>query len=454
MLNKTPFILLLSLAGLLGITVGGVVAAGSRLAILSVALLVLTLIVCRKRNISKRYLIVISILIAGFWRGHITTHPKSNLTVTNYVNQSDITLTAVVAEPPEIFETSQRLRLTVIRPVDRPETLIGEILVTTRPYPRYEYGDQLKVKGELRLPLSTEQESIFPQSPLVLAGYPTMEKIVACQGNPLISTAYKVRARAETVLNRLLPEPEAALANGILLGVKKSIPSNFRENLIRTSTIHTVVVSGFNLSIVVNSLIGLTAFFGRSLSLILAAFGILGYSLLVGFSYPVLRALIMGLIVLLAKVKGREGDALTALFTSAALIAFNDPYSLGEISFQLSFLATFGLLIFSPVFQEVFKRWPKIIREPLGTTLAAQVAVFPVIVANFGEISFVAPLANTLIFLLVPPIMYLSALLTFLGLINLQLAAYLTGPVYLPLNLFVAIVNGLGSLSWASLKVF
>jgi len=176
----------------------------------------------------------------------------------------------------------------------------------------------------------------------------------------------------ERNINRFFPEPEASLLSGIVLGVQRNFPPTFKENLKRTGTTHIVVVSGTNITLVMMIFMVFSPYLGRRTMLTLSLIGILIYVFLVGFDPPVLRALIMFIPVYFAQMYGREGNVFTNFIFAADVILFTNPLLIENISFQLSFGATLGLILIFPILKQLIKL-PDIIREGLLVSLSAQI---------------------------------------------------------------------------------
>ena len=259
---------------------------------------------------------------------------------------------------------------------------------------------------------------------------------------------------AQTLDNNL-PYPQSAILAGILLGVDKNLPVALKNDLKATSTIHMIVVSGQNLSIVAGFLIGLAGFLGRKKALILSLGLIAFYSILTGFEVPVVRAAIMVSLAYLAQILGRENlSSWRALvFAAALMLAFNPLLLLHDTGFQLSFLATFGVIAVAPIIVKRLSKVPSILREDLGVTIAAQVMVLPVIVYNFGQLSLFGIVANLLILWSIPLVMVSGFLVLALGLID-NLLGTLAGLIpSILLTYFIYIVEFFAKLPGASLQV-
>jgi competence protein ComEC len=202
-----------------------------------------------------------------------------------------------------------------------------------------------------------------------------------------------------------------------------------------------VVVSGTNVMYLVSGLMWLGGFLRRSLRAFFVTLTLLAYALMVGGGAAVWRATLMGLTVLLAAVLGRRRLAQEALFASAAVLLLVDPRGLWRIGFQLSFAATAGILFLQDYLSQKLQDMPSKVQEGLVTTLAAQIAVLPILAHNFQTISIVSPLSNLLTFLLVPALTVGGAVVGLAALICFPLGKLLAPLMYVPAGLFVAIVK-------------
>jgi competence protein ComEC len=224
-------------------------------------------------------------------------------------------------------------------------------------------------------------------------------------------------------LNAIVPEPEAALGAGILLGVRSSIAPEISDAFAVAGLTHVVAISGWNIAIIatlVGNLLGGAR--GRSGGRVLvpvttgAAIG--GYVLLVGASPSVVRAALMAGALVTGRIAGSRAHAASALMLAAEVMLLAAPPVLWDVGFQLSALATAGLIGFAAPIGARLPRLPGWIREPLALTLAAQLATLPVILTSFERLSIVAPLANVAIVPLVPLVMLGCAIAAPIGAVD------------------------------------
>lgn len=265
---------------------------------------------------------------------------------------------------------------------------------------------------------------------------------------PKIELFSQTRQIIDQKITELLPSPQAQLLSGILLGEKKDIPASLRLALRDTSTIHIVVVSGQNLSLLAGFILALSGLIKRKLAIILAFLAIVFYVVLTGAQVPVLRAALMVTFTFLAQIFGRESDSIWVLVLVAGLMLLINPLWILNLSFQLSFLATLGVVTVTPIFLKYLKSLP-LIGQDLAVTIGAQLLVMPVIVQNFHQVSLVGILANLLVLWTIPYIMITGTVMIIVASIWNFAGVVLSFIVSSLLTYFVYVVEFFSSLPFA-----
>lgn len=264
-----------------------------------------------------------------------------------------------------------------------------------------------------------------------------------------------------SLINQYLPEPEASLLNGMLFGEIVGFSRQFYQDLITTGTIHVVALSGMNITILTNIVSKITLPLGRRLSSIVSILAVVGFILFVGPSPTVVRAGIMGVLTFIAIYFGRQNLTLFSLFIAGALMIIVNTSIIKDVSFQLSFLATLGIIVFVPQALKP-KKEKKLLKgaaiqiktvflENLRTTLAAQIATLPVIAFTFSRISSVSPLTNVLVGWSVSLITVLGLSLCLIGIVFFPLGQIIAWFTYVLLHYFVVVVNLTAKIPYASL---
>ena len=220
----------------------------------------------------------------------------------------------------------------------------------------------------------------------------------------------ELRRDAGELLTRVLPEPEAGLAAGILIGLRDRVDRGVAATFTTAGVSHIVAISGWNIAIVAAAIGAVAGGLGRRRRTVVTTAAIIAYIAFAGASPSVLRAGAMAGVVLLARETGRAGRAAAALGWAVALLLLVDPGLIGDAGFQLSTLATGGLIAWATPLTERLDRWtrgrlPRWLRESLGVSLAAQAATLPVVLMSFGRLAVIAPAVNLLVVPLVAPAM-------------------------------------------------
>lgn len=283
------------------------------------------------------------------------------------------------------------------------------------------------------------------------------------------------------VVNQLLPEPHAGLMNGILFGTKATLSKPLMQDLISSGTLHIVALSGMNITLL-SAMVG-TVFlkiFSRRVSSILSIVVIIGFILFVGISPSVIRAGVMGVIGLLAIVFGKKNWPLYTWILAVIILLILSPTWLTDVSFQLSALATLGIILFggknvmtvdrnlkldtkdqvsrfqpqglSSRFKFLSSTVWSLIEDDLRVSLAAQVFTIPIFLFHFHRISLVSPLANVLIAWTIAPITILGWIIAVLGVIWLPLGIIISWVCWLLLQYLLIVVTVTSSLPFSSIQ--
>ncbi|MCX7781702.1 MAG: ComEC/Rec2 family competence protein, partial [Negativicutes bacterium] len=205
----------------------------------------------------------------------------------------------------------------------------------------------------------------------------------------------------QAMLAAMTPE-QSAILTGMLFGGYEGIPQNVVKDFAATGLIHILSVSGTHIALVGGAILwlGRAARLRRSFIVLMAAAAIVLYSMLAGFTPPVVRSAVMGLVALLAVLLGRGKDAAAALALSALAMLIHTPGLLYDLSFQLSFAATAGLVFLYPATVQKLTSLTGmhgLAAAGLAVTFAAQLSVLPLLAWYFNSLSLSAFAANVLI---------------------------------------------------------
>ncbi len=379
----------------------------------------------------------------------------------------EVTLRGVVVKEPDIREKGDRLSISVHELVVGSSTITvsAGTLVLAPPHSGISYGDEIEASGKLRLPEAFETgEGRAFNYPYYLAAYGIVyelafaktKKLSSGHGNSILSAAISLKHFYVRGMGAALPEPEAGLASGITVGDKRSLGSELTEEFQKVSLIHMVVLSGYNITVVMDAAARLLAFAPRTAQFGTAGFIALFFVLMSGGAASAVRAGSMALIGVFARATSRVFLAARALGVVAFLMVLWDPFTLAfDPSFQLSALATLGLIFFTPLFTEkltwITERFA--IRETAAATLGTQTAVLPLLLYQNGEFPLYALPANLLALIPVPLAMLFSLIAAVAGMLFGTYAVPFGAPAYILLAYIVGVAHVFSSLPFASVSI-
>ncbi len=226
------------------------------------------------------------------------------------------------------------------------------------------------------------------------------------------------------LISSYLPEPHASLMNGITFGIELDRGTTFYDQLKIVGLVHIVVLSGMNISLLSAVVINILIPLGKIPALLLSILAIVSFVSFVGLDPPVVRAAVMGSLVLLATALGRKPIPFYLLGISAVVLLLAQPDWISSVSFQLSYAATTGILLFTKpqtLFEEVanplLRLW-NYVKIELRTSLAAQAFTAPIIWYHFEEVSIISPIANVIVSWTIAPIMIIGSIAAVVGSIS------------------------------------
>ncbi|MDD4860033.1 MAG: ComEC/Rec2 family competence protein, partial [Dehalococcoidales bacterium] len=393
-----------------------------------------------------------------------------------YNNSGTIGIKGVIAADPEIRDKVTHLRLSAreINLNTNWQPIEGTALVFVPNYPAYRYGDLLEITGKPETPPQLNDFDyrgyLSHQGIYTTVTYPGIRLLSQSNGSPVMTWLYSLRRQMALTLAQALPEPQASLAQAIVLGIRETMPQALKDDFARTGTTHLLAISGLNLTIIAGMLvaIGMRLFGKRHYLYVWLALAVIWlYALLTALNPPVVRGAVMASLFLIAELLGRQRNALPALCLAAAAMTAFTPHILGDASFQLSFLAMAGLILIAPALQSMGRRVvtatsgeegaltavANITNDSLSVSLAAIIAVWPVVAYYFGIFSPAGPLATLLTLPVMPAIITVGALAALFGLPFLPLAQALGWLLWLFLSYMLLVVSLLAKLPLAAVEV-
>lgn len=392
--------------------------------------LILAAAVLRGPGRGPRVALCVGVVLVGIglgaWRGAATALPTGPDSVIGHIGPISWQVVGTVVEEPRPRADRQQAildELVLAADEQPPHPVSGRLLVWLPRSQPTQAGDRVALEARLETPRDFEGFAygayLARQGIGAVAGAYRAE-VVEHRLGVVPEALGGLRHGLQAGLNALVPEPEAALASGILLGIRTSIAPEVNDAFARAGLTHVVAISGWNIAIVAAMASAATRpltrlWGGRYAAIAVAGVMVGGYVLLTGASPSVVRAALMAGGLVIARVGGSRAHALSALLLAALVMLIAAPPVLWDVGFQLSALATAGLIWFAAPLEARLGRWPALVREPVALTLAAQLTTLQVILLNFERVSLVAPLANVAVVPLVPLVMLCSAVAAVVG---------------------------------------
>ena len=351
---------------------------------------------------------------------------------------------------PERRDTSLHVHMEVSA-IDGEEAH-GKLLAQLPRDTQISYGDTVTIRGRIEAPQAFETDTgrLFDYPAYLRARHISAVTRYAelgereAAGPSLSGALFSLKHLFTKSLERIFPEPSGSLLEGLLLGERRGLPKELTDAFVASGLIHVVVLSGYNISIVSEGVLRTLSYFPRVIGVGAGGVVMLLFVVMVGAGATAVRALVMGLIAVLARYFGRSALALRSLgVAGAAMVLWNPSTLLFDPSFILSVLATFGLITLSPTVEaklpRFFAKVPQI-RSIAASTIAVQIFVLPALLYMTGVLSLFALPANILALPTVPFAMGFGFAAGMLGLIHplLALPATLVADLLLRFMMLVA----------------
>lgn len=406
-------------------------------------------------NRSKVFLIL-ALLLFSFGFGQLRHQQSIKINKNNFLQEKTgqkIVLEGVILNEPEEKENYNRLVL-------KDEKTGGKILVYLQVYPKYKYGDYLKISGILKKP---ENFNDFDWTSYLAKDdiyyemfYPQVEFVSSGNGLWIKEKLFELKNKFLSSIDSVVPEPHSAFLGGITIGAKEGLPKNLQDKFRTTGVAHIVALSGYNITIVAETIMLFLSFVPQYLAVGGGVAGVILFAVMTGASATVLRASIMALLALTAKATGRIYTVSWALFLAGFFMVLQNPKILRmDTSFQLSFLATLGLIYLSPTVKNklgfITEKFG--LREIFSATISAQIAVLPLLIYKTGMISLVGLPVNFLILPFIPLTMFLGFAVGILGMASSLLSIPFAWASYALLQYELFIVDIFAKLPFSAVNI-
>jgi competence protein ComEC len=360
------------------------------------------------RDRQMRWICLLTMALLGGCGSALLVRPPVTSADLAYYNTPtdgpDVMVIGTISNEPVFTDRAQRFRFSAEQMRPQGEIILrpikGDLFAVVPRYPELEFGTRLALSGTLTAP-PRFSEFDYPaylarQGILSYMNFPKVTNLGTSDRGWLGSFLTFARPRVREALQRGIPEPQAAIAVGVVTGDRSQIPDHVQDAFRRSGTSHIIAISGQNIALLTGVV---WLFYGANprRRMTIAAFAtsaalIIIYTLFTGASPAVVRAAIMGIILLFAPVAHRRYDPIGALAIAATSMIIVDPDVLADVGFQLSFAAMLGMASLASPLYALTKRLrvPTLLALPIAVSLAAQAATLPLIALISGQISTVA----------------------------------------------------------------
>ena len=350
----------------------------------------------------------------------------------------------------DILERGQNQKLAI----DLQNPYSGKVLIKLKPYPEYKYGDLIKLEGKIEKPEGDYATYLEKDGIYGISNFPKNNFVSSGNGSAIKSFLLGIKEKIVSSFEKVLSPEKSAFLSGLTFGERTEFSKEFKNQMSKSGTTHLVALSGYNISILVAAVSILLGYFlSRRATFWVTILIIVGFVLMTGAEASVVRAAIMGAILLLANKVGRIYSFRNAIVITAFFMVLVNPKILRfDIGFQLSFMALIGIIYLQPAIKKIFKisednksllNW----KENFITTLSAQVAVAPILIISFSSFSPISLFTNILVLSAIPITMSLGFILGILGVISYYPSLVFSWLINIPLSYEIFVIKFFGNLN-------
>ncbi len=424
----------------------------------------------RQRRVRTLLMIALAFALGGL---RFAFAPTTSA-IAAFNNYGGATVEGIVIAPPDAREERQQIRIAAESITQNSRTYVtsGTVLIDAPRWIDVRLGDRVRATGRLTAPSRYGNFSYADYLARTGIYSQLRDASIEILAHDSVTSPFAIlldlRRRAADQFASSLPEPEAGLLTGILLGDESSIADTTENAFALTGAAHIVAISGFNMVVVSGIVTGMLKRLRtpRRLSTILALAAIAVYTLFVGATAAVLRAALMSGLLIIGRSLRRKTFVPTSLALAALILSAVNPLTLWDVGFQLSFAAVLGIALFTDPLQNRFSAlldriFPKTaaarlsewLAEPLIVSLSATLAVLPLIMLLFGRVSWVTLFVNVLIVPVQPLILMLGGAAAISGWVFPPLAALFHAGVFILLAYTIDVVRLFAALPFASTEI-
>ena len=385
--------------------------------------------------------------------------PQKNSFLLQLIKDEQVELTGKVITSPTHKDNKQQFILEVYD-VNNTKIKKEKTLVYLSGIYNVKYGDIICGSGKLNIaqkptfPYNFDYNLYLQRDNIYTIFYQQNFEFVKQKTNIIKYLSLKVRDNIENKTDQYFKEPYSSIIKSMITGNKTVLDKNIKEDFINTGLIHILVISGLHIGFCAVIFMFIYRLFGLKLNYVyvLTIISLFFYVLLTGANPPAVRAFIMASCILFTLMLNREPLIYNGLALSALIILIINPQTLFTASFQLSFLATLGIIYLYPKFSNCFNiknNYIKYIRDIVCVTLSAQIALIPILIFYFGKLSIISFILNLLIVPVIPFIICLSFIFYFFSLVSSYLATSVAFILSYLLRIILYIINYSSNLSFS-----
>lgn len=383
-----------------------------------------------------KYLIVTLFFLIGILVVTLVINRMSNSILLKFSGEdSDVTLKGTVCSRPMFFKNSmsffldvkylefegnkwkvnERTQVTLFYKNHKDSIFLGQGITVLGKLNKIEIKDSIKFSWEKYLYNKRIQTKLITNTSKILR-----------TSTPLLSRIRKyITDKAKAIFKKYMNHKYAPFLIGTILGDRSEILPETTDHFTKSGLLHILAISGANMVVIASSIMFISkliklSFFKKILIIIVI---ILSYTYLVGYEASIIRASIITILTMLALILGRKRDSVALLLTSGLLITLHDPFSIYDIGFQLSFLSVAGILLISPIIDELLGNKSNFLTNTFSITFSVLLTIAPITLYHFKRFSIVSILSN---FLALP----VSTLIMSLGMICAWLSLLFERMIY------------------------
>lgn len=378
------------------------------------------------KEIKKILLAVFIIFTAAFYY-----HIRLNLingTIQKYAGEYQTVIGSIYDTSTAKEKTTYDVNILYVLEKDAYKKASGKIRITTLNQNNdnngtkannvnYKYGDLIEASGKLKIPNGKrnpggmDSKAYLMQKGITCTMFSKkIRKLGIYKQNPFVKVAYNLRDKVICFYKDNLPDNLSSLLAGIVFGLKGGIPREVLRSFEESGALHFLAVSGTHVVIILGAIyyLLLNSYYLKNCSFIITSIFGLMYCFMAGLSPSVIRATIMFTIFMLGSYVGRRSDSINSLSLAATIILLLNPLNLFSISFQLSFAATLGIVLFFRYFRAALSEYsslPAFLRDSVSVVISAQLLVWPFSAYYFNKVSLAGFISNSVIALLITPVL-------------------------------------------------